>query len=287
MKLGLVANYTHSVVSFFDTNDMRGISPNIFGNNNNNMHQFRYTNNNNNNPPYTDCLCPDFTNNYTNFMTNEYKPFKYPPVQMYPGSVNPLNPPTSFNPNNNNLRPFLNDRNQQTFNPSSTGAPFYDPRFPLNKQNFFPTNQPKQLIDVKLTFANKEFQGKGLTLQLAKHNAADKALEYFTSPEHFLEAKTLSDSAKNESVKAYRPPQFYQQQSGNEKSDKTESGDGQDGSEKDKNNNESVLRKTPEENRSEVQLIHEYAFFLKKSVEFKVNCSENLSLVARKISAFL
>lgn len=215
MKLGLVANYTHSVASFIDTNDVRGTSPNIFGNNtnnNNNMNQFRFTNNNN--PPYSDCLCPDFSNNYTNFMTNEYKPYKYPPVQMYPGSVNPLNTPANFN--NIDLKPFLNDNSglahNQAYNPMA--AALY-PRFRQNKQNFFPTNQPKQMIDVKLTFANKEFQGKGLTLQLAKHNAADKALEYFTNPEHFLEAKTLSDSAKNESVKAYRPPQFYQQQIGN------------------------------------------------------------------------
>ena len=147
-----------------------------------------------------------------------------------------------------------------------------------------------------MTFANKEFQGKGLTLQLAKHNAAEKALEYFIDPEHFLEAKSLSDSAKNESIKAYRPPQFYQQL-GNlyfviatavkfellytktflnvATDEKTKISDDQIGkdNEKDTNENERETKKDnlAEESKSEVQLIHEYAFFLKKSVEFKVS----------------
>ncbi len=43
-------------------------------------------------------------------------------------------------------------------------------------------------------------------------DAAEKALEYFTDPEHFLEAKTISNSSQNKNVKAYRPPQFYEQQ---------------------------------------------------------------------------
>lgn len=55
-----------------------------------------------------------------------------------------------------------------------------------------------------------------------------------------------------------------------EKTNETGTGEGDKQNEKDTNNNESVLRKAPEENKSEVQLIHEYAFFLKKSVEFKV-----------------
>lgn len=86
---------------------------------------------------------------------------------------------------------------------------------PSFKQNYFPVQkmqQLKQIINVKLSFANKEFKGKGITLQHAKHDAAEKALEYFTDPEHFLEAKSISNSSQNNNVKAYRPPQFYQQQ---------------------------------------------------------------------------
>ena len=132
--------------------------------------------------------------------------------------------------------------------------------------------QSKQIINVKLTFANKEFHGKGLTLQLAKHNAADKALEYFTHPEHFLEAKSIATSTQNESVKAYRPPQFHQQDSAKEI--KEHSND--EICDLDKSNNSASGRVKPldtknqGEQKSEVQLVHEYAFYLKKSVDFKV-----------------
>ncbi len=124
MKLGLVANYTHSITSFTNEFDIFG---NSYNNNNSmqssqdqNQQQFLYSNG-----PYTDFP----NNNYTSFMNNEYEPFKYPSVQMYPGvnpSLNPINPSiaSSFNVNqrgptafNNNLRPvFLNDKSSRPRN---------------------------------------------------------------------------------------------------------------------------------------------------------------------------
>ena len=70
----------------------------------------------------------------------------------------------------------------------------------------------KQIFLVKLSFAGKEFEGKGSTLQAAKHDAATRGLEYFTDTEHFLEAQKLASSSQNSKLKAYRPPQFYKQQ---------------------------------------------------------------------------
>lgn len=103
----------------------------------------------------------------------------------------------------------FNQQNQAMYNQPSTF-----------KQSYFPAQQmqqSKQIINVKLTFANKEFEGKGIALQHAKHDAAEKALEYFTDPEHFLEAKSISNSSQNNNVKAYRPPQFYEQQKSGKK----------------------------------------------------------------------
>ncbi len=117
---------------------------------------------------------------------------------------------------------------------------------------------PKQIIHVKLTFANKEFTGKGFYLQQAKHDAAEKALQYFTQPTNFLEAKSLANSSvHNSNSKAYRPPQFRQ-----------------DGTVKPENSLANGVDEDEAKNigddKSEVQMVHEYANFLKKSVEYEV-----------------
>lgn len=288
MKLGLVANYTHSISSFSSNIDFNSIDLSA---SNTKIQSSLYTSSN------------DFSNNYTNFMTNEYKPFKYPPPQIYAGKISTVG--DYIHNYKNQSSNFMSDKsfgnnNMQYFNDGNRIRPqqqnqalLFNPRYPL-KHNYYPMHQmgqqvPKQLISVKLTFADKEFHGKGLTLQLAKHDAADKALEYFTDPEHFLEAKSLSTSSKDNSMKAYRPPQFYEQQNlVKEQSDSVENTDKTDENMKEKstkigekneenkavNNILNTGEKTKEENKtelkSEVQLIHEYAFFLKKKVEFMI-----------------
>lgn len=72
--------------------------------------------------------------------------------------------------------------------------------------NYQPVQQP--VYNVKLTFAGEDFDGTGATLQLAKHNAASRALEHFSNTDNFLKAKSLAESTHNKTIKAYRPPQF-------------------------------------------------------------------------------
>lgn len=72
--------------------------------------------------------------------------------------------------------------------------------------NYQPVHQP--VYNVKLTFAGEDFDGTGATLQLAKHNAASRALEHFSNTDNFLKAKSLAESTHNKTIKAYRPPQF-------------------------------------------------------------------------------
>ena len=97
-----------------------------------------------------------------------------------------------------------------TGQPDSTGS---DPNKKPVKAKAKVKEEPlKQIFLVKLAFAGKEFEGKGSTLQAAKHDAATRGLEYFTDTEHFLEAQKLASSSQNSKLKAYRPPQFYKQQ---------------------------------------------------------------------------
>ena len=65
MKLGLVANYTHSISSLGVAGAI-DYKSNLHGPSN------------------------DFSGNYTNFMSNDYKPFKYSPVQAQFSSGNSL-----------------------------------------------------------------------------------------------------------------------------------------------------------------------------------------------------
>lgn len=174
-------------------------------------------------------------------MNNEYKPFRYQPAQIY---------------SNGNAKPENSNTNEQSFHHFNEMRRSHQ-SYQIAQQ----IQRPKQIINVKLMFANKEFKGQGITLQLAKHDAADKALEYFTDPEKFLAAKSLSNSAQNKTIKAYRPPQFYQQDEKNETDNKAADADEQ--KEKSKN----ILNS---EIKSEIQLVYEYAYYLKKSVDFEV-----------------
>lgn len=88
---------------------------------------------------------------------------------------------------------YMNPRHQGF---KSNGHLFVDPQFAYQQQ----------IYHVKLAFAGEEFTGEGATLQLAKHNAASRALEYFSNTDNFLKAKSLAESTHNKTVKAYRPP---------------------------------------------------------------------------------
>jgi hypothetical protein len=125
-------------------------------------------------------------NNYTNFMnTNIYRPFRYQTVHSN------ISVSTS-----NSQNPYFNNMGSIDLQPNRMTT----------------LNRPKQLFLVKLSFGNKEFNSEGTTLQIGKHNAAEKALEYYSNPENFLALKNLANSTQNKTLKAYRPPQFYKQQ---------------------------------------------------------------------------
>lgn len=90
-------------------------------------------------------------------------------------------------------------------------------RFVNSRLNFKPNgtrivdhHYDQQVYHVKLTFAGEEFAGEGPTLQMAKHNAATRALEHFSNTDNFLKAKSLAESTQNKTMQAYRPPQFTQ-----------------------------------------------------------------------------
>ena len=215
MKLGLVANYTHSISSFTDHIDYKHdlATPTVYqqGNNNNKYQQQQQQ-------QLFATQSFDFAHNHTNFMSTEYKPFKYQSGPLYPGN----NMPDYLNVyNNKQVNSFMHENfpptSKQLFaaRPAFVYARHPKPYHPMLPHMLPPPLQPpqlpKQMIHVKLDFANKQFNGKGVTLQQAKHDAANQALEYFTNADHFLEAKLLSNSALNKNVKAYRPPQFYQQ----------------------------------------------------------------------------
>ena len=65
-----------------------------------------------------------------------------------------------------------------------------------------PFDTQRQIYKVKLTFVDEEFEGEGVTLQLAKHNAASKALEYFSKSENYLRAKLIAETSQNKTFKS-------------------------------------------------------------------------------------
>lgn len=99
-------------------------------------------------------------NNFTNLMSNDYRPFGY--------RANPV------------------DNSEPQFRPS-----YYSNKLMHQSQRF----------SVKLTFAGEEFEGEGITVQAARHNAAEQALSYFSQSEHFNKAKLMSAKVKEETSK--------------------------------------------------------------------------------------
>jgi hypothetical protein len=160
--------------------------------------------------------------NYISFNEN-YEPFKYPPAHVYNNRISRIKK--------------------------------------LNTSSLSDQLCQKQLYVIQLRFAEKEFRGEGYSLQLAKHDAAAKAFEYFSIAENFLKAKELAAASQNKSSKAYRPPQFYK----NIKPVAEE----EDPSRAKPTGEESKSTVTVNV-KSEIMLVHEYGNKLKKPVKFEV-----------------
>jgi dsRNA-specific ribonuclease len=289
MKLGLVANYTHVLSSAISNNielDVAALSSSQPIIENNKIEQETpekvAQTPEQQNISFTSDLnqsCDMKSSNYTNFMNNDYQPFKYPsqadssnPTPSSPTPTptpTPTTTPTStpsqikvlVNPNKDL---FLNNNN--TLNSSSSTMTAKG--FSRIKKKFDQNQNQKQYFFAKLNFAQVEFSGEGLSLQLAKHDAASKALNYFSRAENFLKAKELSLSTQNKNVKAYRPPQFYKQQDESVKSKSSEL----DSVVKSDCEQSAKQAATNDSNsaKSKIMLVHEYAYRLKKSVSFQL-----------------
>ena len=195
------------------------------------------------------------SSNYTNFTKNDYEPFKYAaqdqlakkddPLAL-PKEVTPL-PEATIDPSANSnsgaklnisqpIKVLTNPNKDLHANHRTNYAYNYNihqnnsNNNTLNYRGFSrirkKSDNAKQLFYVKLKFAEGEFSGEGNTLQLAKHDAASKALAHFSEADNFLKAKALSASvsAQNKNVKAYRPPQFYKQQQHQQQKQRDETG---------------------------------------------------------------
>ena len=233
MKLGLVANYTHTLTSASNNIDLNVEKMSSLTNvieklddmkPSENVHTQETNNNNNINTSFSSDLNQSFemkSNNYTNFMKNDYEPFKYPQdVISNTNAVikegNDSSKSSTFNPSQ--IKVLVNP-NKELFNSNNR----YNSSSNYNISNNYKglsrikkkTDNLKQFFHVKLKFADTEFTGEGITLQLAKHDAASKALYFYSNAENFLKAKALSTSVQNKNAKAYRPPQFYKQQNEN------------------------------------------------------------------------
>ena len=188
MKLGLVANYTHTMTSSANSIDL---SLNTLCSSQSKDQDKEQPIKNN--TSFTSDLSQSFesqSNNYTNFTNTEYEPFKYAQDQLA-----------------------TKDQSDSKINESNPSQ--IKVLLKLKKRIKKKNDNLKQQFFVKLKFADVEFSGKGITLQLAKHDAASKALNYFSNAENFLNAKHFSaNSAQNKNAKANMQPQFYKQTEG-------------------------------------------------------------------------
>jgi len=151
----------------------------------------------------------DSSDNYINFNKTQHEPFKYPSSQiyLYPAYMQRFTNSSSFNTAlSNHQLTYKNSKYESNF--SKTGKMSKIRRFTLNQQQYQqngdtncdtnPLLCSKQfdVYKVELKFADCTFNGEGRTLQMAKHDAASKALSYFTDANNFLKAKELSDKIK-------------------------------------------------------------------------------------------
>ncbi len=224
MKLGLVANYTHTLTSasnniVLDVEAMTSTSNPTENPIEPKQQDTAPSLQETNNTSFSSDLNQSFemkSTNYTNFMKNDYEPFKYPQDDIVTNKDANENVKTaSFNPSQ--IKVLVNP-NKEILNSNSR----YNSSNNYSNNNYKgitrikkKTDSLKQFFYVKLKFAETEFNGEGITLQLAKHDAASKALTHYSNAENFLKAKALSSSGQNKNAKAYRPPQFYKQQNEN------------------------------------------------------------------------
>lgn len=141
------------------------------------------------------------------------------------------------------------------------------------KRPAFDTNPAKQFYLVELEFAEEKFKGEGSSLQAAKHAAAAKAMNHFSDPKNFLKAKEIAeDAAQNKSQsKAYRPPQFYKSTSMSQvKGDESKTTDDGSGSSSLVETSQQQQQQSAEQAKSEIILVTEYAFRLKKTVVYEL-----------------
>ena len=213
------------------------------------------------------------SNNYTNFMTNEYKPFKYHASQPFASNTELGMFHSSYG---------LRTDREEMERPGQ--------RWPKSK--YFVASRPRQLITVTLSFAGKEFAGQGMTLQTAKHGAAEKAIAYFSVPENFVAAKMAKNHMASGLLWLYllnsslfilfkcelslekEKTQCLKENAKEAASEPSKKPEKREETKEEKNKEtKSEEEKSPKSktNKSEIQLVHELALRLKKNIEFQVN----------------
>jgi hypothetical protein len=202
MKLGLKANYVHVTTTSSTTNGKTAVKEQQPEKDNETVEPTASTQTGD----VTLNSSFDSSDNYVNFNKNQHEPFKYPSSQiyLYPAYMQRSSNHCSFDSALlNQQKIFKNSKYESNF--SKTGKMSKIRRFTLNYQqqrdnasydvNTLSSNQ-FDVYKVELKFADCTFDGEGQTLQMAKHDAASKALSYFTDPNNFLKAKELSDKIK-------------------------------------------------------------------------------------------
>lgn len=113
---------------------------------------------------------------FSNLALSSSNPFKsFQGFQSTQLSLYPNSSRLGFNTNN---QPFQFRKNFNRIN-----------RYNGFSQSNFGFNRNDQVFTVKLKIADKDFQAEGPSLQIAKHNAASKALEFFSNQENINKAK--------------------------------------------------------------------------------------------------
>lgn len=216
MKLGLKANYAHITTTSLTRNENEVQKEEEFGNESQSTESSTSVS--------TSALVQtgdvtlnssfDSSDNYINFNKTQHEPFKYPSSQiyLYPAYMQRFSNYSSFNSAlPNQQEPYKNSKYESNY--SKTGKMSKIRRFTLNQQQQqrdgetgFNTNslcsRQFDVYKVELKFADCTFDGEGRTLQMAKHDAASKALSYFTDANNFLKAKELSEKIKMSQTKS-------------------------------------------------------------------------------------
>jgi len=202
MKLGLKANYAHITTTSSTTNPKDVQKEEELGNETEPISSIEVQTGD-----VTLNSSFDSSDNYINFNKTQHEPFKYPSSQiyLYPTYMQQFNSSSSFN------TAIPNKSSKYKSNLFKTGKMSKIRRFTLNQQQIGDDDGANSLYSkqfdvyqVELKFADCTFDGEGRTLQMAKHDAASKALSYFTDVNNFLKAKELSDKVKVTQAKSNR-----------------------------------------------------------------------------------